>query len=126
MAALGGTDRFSYFDKKFEWTFKRKKLNVKEFLNIAFLGKKIDQFWYLNIKKLMNLISQSNQSFNAIYIFKNQNPLNVISQNIKIDADIAIEKTHSHADRIHWAIWQFFLFMKWWKCNASVAKHKFW
>jgi hypothetical protein len=25
-------------------------------------------------------------------------------QNYKIDIDIAIEKTHSHADRIRWAI----------------------
>jgi hypothetical protein len=25
-------------------------------------------------------------------------------QNFKIDVDIAIEKTHSHEDRIHWVI----------------------
>jgi hypothetical protein len=44
-------------------------------------------------------------------------------KNFKIDINIAIDKTHSHADRIHWAITQFF-FMKWSKCNASVAKQK--
>jgi hypothetical protein len=25
-------------------------------------------------------------------------------QNFKVDVDIAIEKTHNHEDRIHWAI----------------------
>jgi hypothetical protein len=46
------------------------------------------------------------KSISSIYVFKNQNSSNVICalKIFKIDIDIAIEKTHCHADRIRWAI----------------------
>jgi hypothetical protein len=33
-----------------------------------------------------------------------QTSFNWAFQNFKIDVDIALEKTHSHADRIHWVL----------------------
>jgi hypothetical protein len=39
-----------------------------------------------------------------------QTSISCALQNFKIDVDIAIEKTHSHADRIHWVVWQFFFY----------------
>jgi hypothetical protein len=33
---------------------------------------------------------------------------NVFLKRIRVFVNISIEKTHSHADRIYWAIWQFF------------------
>jgi hypothetical protein len=38
-----------------------------------------------------------------------QTPFNCALQSLKIDLDIAIEKTHSQVNRIHWVIWQLFM-----------------
>jgi hypothetical protein len=46
----------------------------------------------------------------SIYVFMNleikiyQTSFHCALQNFKIDVDIAIEKPHNHADRIHWVI----------------------
>jgi hypothetical protein len=55
----------------------------------------------------LSFLRISVKSISNNVVFKSQNPSNVIqlcTSNSKINVDTAIEKTHSHAKRIHWAI----------------------
>jgi hypothetical protein len=47
---------------------------------------------------------KSSSQFIYLKIKIHQMSFNCALQKYKIDVDIAIEKTHSHADRIHWVI----------------------
>jgi hypothetical protein len=47
---------------------------------------------------------KSSSQFMYLKIKIHPTSFNCARQNFKIDVNIAIEKTHSHADRIHWVI----------------------
>jgi hypothetical protein len=55
-----------------------------------------------------------------------QKSLHCALQNFKIDVDIAIEKTHSHENRIYWEIWQLFFYEMVKMQYKSVVKQNFW
>jgi hypothetical protein len=66
---------------------------------------------------------KSSSQFMYLKIKIHQTSFNCALQNFKIAVDIVIEKTQSHADRIHWVILQFFFYEM--VKVMSVAKQKF-